>query len=173
MNEEAAWVSFMFLSLCMVIYGTMCSYTTLKYHSEVKKYEKRTVEIESGQEIIINNYESCWRAEIKAHYTEGNETREITLVSSPPPYNGISCAVSAEELNPRMKKLMEIGRHVAKISPYDENTGYAFNFNTSGPIAFLVTFYLILLPLASVCLFLLCRKEAKQKESTSSELTVI
>lgn len=89
MNEGAAWVSFFYFGLIVVIFGTMCSIQTIKYSSDVKKYEKRTVDIEDGQEIIIGNYGSCQYSEIKTHYTEGNETREITLISSPPPYDGI------------------------------------------------------------------------------------
>lgn len=146
MNEGVALVGFFYFGLIVVIYGTTCSIQTIKYSSEVKKYEKRTVDIEDGQEIIIGNYGACLYSEIKAHYMEGNETHEIGLISSPPPYDGISCAVAADKLISKMVKLMKTGSHVAKISPIDKSVGYAFNFNTRGPIVFLVTFYLVLLP---------------------------
>lgn len=169
MNAGAAWVSFFYFGLIVVIYGTTCSIQTIKYSSEVKKYEKRTVDIEDGQEIIIGNYGACLYSEIKAHYMEGNETHEITLISSPPPYDGISCAVAADKLISKMVKLIKTGSHVAKISPIDKSVGYAFNFNTRGPIVFLVTFYLVIFPLVSVCLFLFYRNSSNQKRETHQD----
>lgn len=162
MNEGAAIVSFFYFGLIVVVFGTICSYRTIKYSSDVKKYEKRTVDIEDGQEIIIGNYGSCQYSEIKAHYMEGNETREITLISSPPPYDGIFCAVEADELISKMVKLMKTGSHVAKISPTDKSVGYAFNFNTRAPVAFLVIFYLVLLPL--LCMAMVLVKRERQQE---------
>lgn len=168
MNEGAYIVFFSIFAIFVVIYATMCSYNTIKYYLKVEKYEKRTVEIQSDQEIIINDYQTCPYAEIEAHYTEGNETHKFTLISSPPPYSSVFCVFSIEDLEQTMIKLMKAGSHVAKISPHDETAGYAFNFSTGAAEAFLVIFYAVLFPLivtAAICL----QKKTKSNEQSNNK----
>lgn len=113
-------IVFFIIGIFFIVYGS------LLFHKGyvTKKYPKQVVSFDQEEKIYIHLDKYCPFATIGARINKGNETSNLTIFSTHPPYTW-PCPFSESELRLEMLALKGKGSDLVKIDK-EKQVGYAF-----------------------------------------------